>query len=335
MNRKNSFDLIRHFAAVLVLFSHHYALSKLPEPVFLHWDTYGTVAVVIFFCVSGYFMPASFNNSNSFMHYMRKRCYRIFPGLVVCSFFMCYLIGSFFTSESVFVYLFSPSTLQNSLMYSIFFRPKIADVFSDFLYSGAVNGSLWTLPIEFSFYIVLGMALTIKNTWQFILTGLVSSIIISLTVTHFSDEYPVIAALHLHYVALFAVAFSGGSLMSMTHKYWFSYRFYLMSIAFASLALSNSPVLIAISLTILTITLGVSITDKVINGRFDISYGIYIYAFPIQQIIINRVTQDFWTGLILATFFTCFAAFLSYHFVEKPFLSLKNRANTALFPSLR
>jgi len=79
-HRENSFDLVRHFAAILVFYSHHYALSNRPEPTFPGWDTYGFVAVVIFFTISGYFMPTSFNNSKNFIEFMGKRCRRIFLG---------------------------------------------------------------------------------------------------------------------------------------------------------------------------------------------------------------------------------------------------------------
>ncbi|MBI5810470.1 MAG: hypothetical protein HZB21_04690 [Deltaproteobacteria bacterium] len=60
----------------------------------------------------------------------------------------------------------------------------------------------------------------------------------------------------------------------------------------------------------------------------DFSYGMYVYAFPVQQTLMN-----FWPGgfplfgFFLAAFtITLFLAILSWSFVEKPALKLKKRA---------
>lgn len=332
-NRNNSFDLIRHFAALLVLYSHQYALLLLPEPIFLHWDTYGTIAVLMFFSISGFFMPTSFTRSGKFVTYMVKRCRRIFPGLIVCSFLMCYLIGGIFTPEPALRYLLSPSTLKTSLMYCIFFRRPIPGVFSDFLYKDAINGSLWTLPVEFASYILLGIVLSFRNTWRIVLALFVLLAFLSLTLTYTEIGNSFYAnAFHLNYLTMYGLAFTGGSLMSMIQKYWFSFRLHLVIIASAFLILFQGHPIMSIlgtlGLTILTIIIGISFQDRWIKGKFDLSYGIYIYAFPIQQIVINVITQKFWLSLTIAATFTLITAFLSYRFVEKPFLRINARQGT-------
>ena len=52
----------------------------------------------------------------------------------------------------------------------------------------------------------------------------------------------------------------------------------------------------------------------------DLSYGAYLYAFPIQQLILDNV-HGF--GIILCTACTLVVAFLSWHLVERPALRLK------------
>lgn len=54
------------------------------------------------------------------------------------------------------------------------------------------------------------------------------------------------------------------------------------------------------AVAVITVVTGTMLRDRLIKGRFDISYGIYIYAFPIQQIVINRITKDLWVGMALA-----------------------------------
>lgn len=322
-SRNNSFDLIRHFAAVLVLFSHHFALSKLPEPIFNKWDTFGFVAVVIFFSISGYFMPGSFTNSGNFLVFIIKRCRRIFPALIVCSFIMCYLIGTLFTSEPVLHYLFSPTTFKTSLMFSSFIGRPIPDVFSDFLYKDAINGSLWSLPVEFSCYVIIGIALYYSNSVKSILTLLLLSISVTMYINHTGMNY-MFYSVPLNFLALFGIAFTGGALMSMTQQYWLPIRLPLTAIALLFLLILRGrpeiQVFGTLSLAVLTIIIGVSFKDKLINGTFDLSYGIYIYAFPIQQLIINLVTKNFWLSMIISLILTLIAAYLSYRLVEHPFL---------------
>jgi len=71
------------------------------------------------------------------------------------------------------------------------------------------------------------------------------------------------------------------------------------------------------SLAVLIIVIGVSLKDNLIRGRFDISYGIYIYAFPLQQIVINRVTGNFWAGMAISAF---------HDHRRRPFLSPHRKA---------
>lgn len=322
-NRDNSFDLIRHFAALLVLYSHHFALLKLPEPTFPHWDSLGFVAVVIFFAMSGYFMPGSFNSSGNFLVFMAKRCRRIFPGLIVCSLLMCYLIGGIFTPRPTLNYLFSLSTLKASIQFSSFIGRPIPGVFSDFLFKDAINGSIWTLPVEFVSYILIGIALSYFNHWKSVLTLFILSVVATRLIGHTGMNY-MFYCVPLSYLAIFGIAFTGGALMSMTQEYWFANRLYLAvaSVIFLIILQGRPEMLIlgTLSLGVLTVIIGVSFKDKLINGKFDLSYGIYIYAFPIQQLVINLITQKFWLSMIISAMLTIFVAYLSYKFVEKPFL---------------
>jgi len=320
--RNNSFDLIRHFAAFLVLFSHHFALSGRPEPIFLHWDTLGFVAVAIFFAISGYFMPSSFTSSGNFAVFMAKRCRRIFPGLIVCSFLMVYLIGGIFTPKPILHYLFSLSTLKTSIMYVSFAGRPIPGVFSDFLCKDVINGSLWTLPVEFASYIIIGVVLSYMNSWRSVLPLLMSCILVTVILTKTGKNYG-FYSIPLNYLALFGIAFTGGALMSMTQEHWYKSRVYLaLASVVLLIVLQGRPEMQALgtlSLAVLTIIIGVSFQDKLINGKFDVSYGIYIYAFPIQQMVINLLTQRFWPSMVIALAITIVVAYLSYHFVEKPF----------------
>ena len=110
----------------------------------------------------------------------------------------------------------------------------------------------------------------------------------------------------------------------MTKDAWFSARFPLVIFSLVSLyVLRGRPEIQtfgSLGIAILTIVIGESFSERLINGKFDISYGIYIYAFPIQQITINLVTRNFWLSMGISVALTLGLAALSYRFVEKPFL---------------
>jgi peptidoglycan/LPS O-acetylase OafA/YrhL len=80
-------------------------------------------------------------------------------------------------------------------------------------------------------------------------------------------------------------------------------------------------------ITIVVAIVGESFSEKLINGKFDISYGVYIYAFPIQQIVINEMTRRFWLGMAISLVLALAAGYLSYRFVEEPFLRKKRKVH--------
>ncbi|GLQ91539.1 hypothetical protein GCM10007901_04890 [Dyella acidisoli] len=88
-------------------------------------------------------------------------------------------------------------------------------------------------------------------------------------------------------------------------------------------------VLGTLGITIAVATIGESFSEKLINGKFDISYGVYIYGFPIQQIVINEITHRFWLGMAISLVLALTAGYLSYRFVEKPFLRKNHRTQSS------
>lgn len=325
--RNNSFDIIRHGAAYMVLFSHHYALSGMAEPVFFNWNTPGFIAVAIFFSISGYFMPQSFDRSMNFIEFMIKRCKRIFPGLLVCSIVMYFLIGIFFNSGSSSSYILSGDALIKTIRNTIFIQEQIPGVFSDFKYQSVINGSLWTLPIEFVCYLMIGFLLSISKTWKVPCFLFVTSIIATITLNYQTDLYAYYSV-PFKFLALYMIPFSFGALLSITKSAWWRYRNYLILISCLMLiATSGKPEIQIVGLicvSTLTIMLGLMAKDKFICGRFDVSYGVYIYAFPVQQIVINTITSDFYGSMILSFIITTFLASISYKFIESPFIRKKS-----------
>ena len=328
-DRGNCYDLIRHFAALLVLYSHQFALHGATEPVYPFWDSYGFVAVAIFFSISGYFMPDSFKRSGNFIEFSKRRLRRLLPAMVVCSFLMTYVLGAIYTSEPRWSYITSGEAWVNFLKYSLFLGQAIPGVFANYIYPNAVNGSLWTLPIECVCYVAIGVALSFSQSWKMILALFVGSVLGTASLVHTGTGFA-FYGVPLNYLCMFGICFSGGALLSVTKDTWYPNRWFLLMFGMASMFLMPSrleySVLGTFGITLIVAVVGESFSEKLINGKFDVSYGVYIYAFPIQQMVINRITHRFWLGMAISAVLALAAGYLSYRFVEKPFL--RRRHNT-------
>ena len=82
-HQANNFDAVRIIAALAVLVSHHYALTAQAEPSFLGLHTWGGMAVIVFFVISGYLVTSSWYNDPSFLRFSQRRILRIWPALAV------------------------------------------------------------------------------------------------------------------------------------------------------------------------------------------------------------------------------------------------------------
>ncbi|MEZ8128756.1 acyltransferase family protein [Enterovibrio norvegicus] len=266
--------MIRHIAALMVLFSHQFPLLGLHEPTMPRRDTYGFLAVAIFFSISGYFMPASYSNSNGFLDFIGKRCKRIFPGLIVCSFIMVFIIGALFSAVEILTYVFSLEQVKTFIMFSAFVGRPFPTVFSDFIYPNAINGSLWTLPVEFLCYLIIGVFLSCHNSWKSILLllciAIAARVTLSLTTYDFSFY-----GVPMSYLSMFGIAFSFSAL---TKASWMPYRAYIFFVSLLMIGLMRGKLEILviglISIAIITIVIGVSVNESLVSGRLDISYGI-------------------------------------------------------------
>lgn len=64
-------------------------------------------------------------------------------------------------------------------------------------------------------------------------------------------------------------------------------------------------------------------------GKFgDFSFGLYLYAFPIQQLFSNLGVNNFMLHISLSTMTAMVLAVISWRFIEEPALSLKIRKST-------
>ncbi|HIB4625653.1 TPA: acyltransferase family protein, partial [Klebsiella pneumoniae] len=88
---------------------------------------------------------------------------------------------------------------------------------------------------------------------------------------------------------------------------------------------SELSLIVLTMVPVLVICMGLSFRDTLIKGKFDISYGVYIYAFPVQQIISNYMPNEFAMSLLSSFVTTTVLALISWFVVERRFLARKNK----------
>ncbi|QHQ63018.1 acyltransferase family protein [Anaerocolumna sedimenticola] len=340
--RCNNFDFLRFIAAIFVIVSHSFPLvygdnKKELFYIFTHGQlTFGNLAVKVFFIISGFLIARSWDNTNNIFQFMKARILRIFPGIITVVAISTFILGAIFTTYPLKEYFQNENTyryLSSITLYHM--QYSLPGVFQDNIYQNAVNGSLWTLMHEFNCYILIGILGLLKLLKkQFILP----LFLFTFTSYVMKWEFPGLPQLSLK----LAVCFFAGTLF-FCFKDIIKIRttYFIISVAVLLLATQFRGFEITSTILLPYIVLYLAFTPHIKLNRFaaggDLSYGIYIYAFPIQQIITHLFgeTIQWYTNLILAIPFVLLFSFLSWHFIEKPFINLKNMGVRDFYENIR
>lgn len=339
-SRSNNFDLIRLLAAALVIVGHSYTLtaSHSADPVarLIGYRDGGNLAVCFFFVISGFLVMRSFER-NSLIAYISARFLRIIPALVVVVFLQVFVLGSVFTTLPLSDY-FSVHNIRDGLRSILIFdiRFRLSGVFDSNPYPSVVNGSLWTLPIETLFYLLLPwIALTgiLSRSGAWIVAlGLVGLRIYVHAAGYTANNSPLVFnGVPLYHAVDFSLVFFAGVLL------WIYRNSIPLSggLAFMALVLlyaahgTNSAIWVFyLTMPYLVLYLALSFHVPLNMKKVgDMSYGVYIYGFPVQQALIAYFKNALSPVVLslVALPIVLVLAFLSWQLVESPALRLKNR----------
>lgn len=349
-SRDNNFNLLRFVAAFAVLYSHSFALvlgAGNHEPfVGRIGYTLAGVAVDVFFITSGFLVTASMARLDNFRAFFRARALRIFPALVVMSLLAAFVLGPLFTSLPAHDYFSDFGTykfvLKNSTILAGI-KLKLPGVFETLPFVDT-NGSLWTLPFEVRCYLTVALLWFVAQQamrgptaggFARLATGLAVLMLLAFWVGHDTGYR------HWHTFRLFFMFFSGAAFWMARDR--IPMRHDLAALAATALALGVLFPRGFFWIYPLTITYLVLYAAYVPGGwlrRFnrtgDYSYGIYIYAFPVQQALkasFPAITPA--QMIVAATVLTLPLAMLSWHLVEKPMLARKDAGMRKPLPDPR
>lgn len=334
---EDGFNFVRMFAACAVLFSHCFVISSgqdINQPLAgrLWGITLGSIAVDAFFVISGFLVCGSLLARHDLRSFWKARLVRVYPGvlvsiaLTIVSALICEQsqLGAMFTSKFLWMFLVKNSVLIFGT------QTKLPLVFDSVPYPAVANGSLWTLPFEVRLYFGLGMlwlAIRRLNARRTMLSFERSLLFIALTmmITY------ALASEQSHASLRFTAFFAGGAACYAYRRY-IPLRFDLFFVCAAALVLSATRmewyfVVYTFTLPYLVLYLAYAPIPgyKAYNKFGDYSYGMYIYAFPVQQFIAKAIPGiSAWRIFPLAMGATFALAFLSWHLIEQPALRLKS-----------
>jgi peptidoglycan/LPS O-acetylase OafA/YrhL len=323
----NSYDAIRMLAATSVLISHQFALTGQPEPTLGSTHSLGGVALLVFFSLSGYLVTLSWQADPHVWRFLVRRALRIWPALALLCVLTVFVLGPASTALPLDNYFGSKITWQ----YFHALRMKIVyvlpGVFETNPRPSIVNGSLWTIPIEVRCYLavaLLGLVGLLRWRW-------LVPVLTALGILWLISSAPPETMEKRSYARELFIFFLCGSALCFLQRFW-QVRPWLwlaacLTAALAALLLGRTYLALLYILPYLVIW-GGSLPIPVLRdaGRWgDPSYGIYLYAFPIQQWLIAEHFPlfGFAGSLALALALTIGIAYLSWHLLEKHALRLK------------
>jgi peptidoglycan/LPS O-acetylase OafA/YrhL len=308
-----------------VLVTHSVPLRGGVDASFFGYDTISKVGVYVFFAVSGYLVTQSWQRDPAVVRFLARRALRIFPGLAGVVLLSVLALGPALTALPAGAYLRAGETWR-----------YVSNIYLDTWYTlpgvfaknpiPAVNGALWTLPDETRMYLALCL-LGHLGLLRRRPTALVAAVALGVGALHVaaprSDAY---------YLCDLGVYFFAGSFLASggagLRPRWPGAAT-LLAMAVLSAGRPAFHVVAWAAIPYLSLWLGLLPTrlSAAIGRRGDLSYGIYVYAFPIQQAVIALAGPKIAPALNLALVggVTLLAAAASWRFVEAPALRRKPR----------
>ena len=319
----NNFDFLRFAAAAAIVVTHAYALRLgyvgigLTDPFVL----IGQGALAALLVTSGYLIAASWESTASPLRFAWKRFLRVVPALVLAIALTLFVIGPLMTTLPIgeyFTALFSPAGLATI---PFFENGSAIGLFQENPWT-YVNGSLWTIPVEVAMYGVVAVLGIAGFLWRKSALLALAAVNVLLWMAWFDD--PRMAKIR------FTLYFIIGAYLYL-HRERIVYRPVIaggLLLLLGASVLTPYPAIVGVIaipyLTLYAAHLPVPFLNTF--GRSgDFSYGIYIYHYPVQQVLIqatgNTLLLPALGGLSFAVTFAL--AFLSWHLVERRALALK------------
>jgi len=336
---RNSFNLVRLVAAASVIVSHLFILRHgpgTPEPL-SSWTSFtlGQHAVNLFFVLSGLLLSRSLDRNPDLRRFALARLLRIVPALFAYGLWFAMIAGPVLTTAALTVYFTDITTWTYPATVLARFQqaPAPPGLFGDLPYASAVNEPLWTLKYEIAAYAGLGIAqaMGLRRSVAFLMISILLTAIGTIALQPGSQAlvgtvdklWPFHLSRYGLCFLLGVLAHRGRDVLPVTP--WLLPISFSAVIAFAGTSLS--------AVTCIIFTAHVAVVAGAMDfgavtrwtQQNDISYGTYIYGWPVQQALLT-----FAPGISLPAFalwsFVCVVplATISWFVIERPALNYRS-----------
>lgn len=344
-NRPRGFDYLRLGLSLAVLVWHSFLLSTHAIADNATWGFGVKMILPLFFALSGFLISSSLVRTRRIHEFVALRAIRIMPALAVEVVLSAFVMGAIFTTLPLADYF-------SDKLFFTYFRNLYGDI--QFHLPGVfatnpipvVNLSLWTVPFELKCYLAIIVLWFVgalpRRRW--ILLALVVAAQFGQPLHDYLRHDLVVPSHNVLPGRLFVQAFLWAIVL-----YFFRERIVLnwlaaigcVALCYVLFRSSYGSYFVALPAAYLTVCLGLTNPPRIpviMDG--DYSYGIYLYAAPIQEasVALFPAQRSGWFTLAMTLPLICLFAAFSWHVVEEPILSRRKAiigAIDGLFARLR
>ena len=331
--RSSGFDYLRIVLAFGVVIYHTLLTTHglAAEDEFVSGPFHPLIALILpcFFALSGFLVAGSLERSKNLVEFLALRVLRIFPALSAEILLSAFLVGPAVTSLAWKDYFTDP------LFFRYFFNIvghvqfKLPGVFESNPFPQIVNGQLWTVPYELECYIALSIVTLLGAVrYRYVMLFLVVGLNLALLAKNIISPPVVLVHGILTGRQLVMTFFYGVIIYRFKDKLiWSGRAFAICALVSVALLWQQSTAYDYFALPFMAyITAYLGLTDPkrlLIVKIGDLSYGVFLYSFTIQQLVVHLGVRQWWTNLLFSIPLCLLFALFSWTCVEKPFLGFR------------
>lgn len=339
-NNHNNFGFLRLFFASLVIVSHSPEIIDQNRSREILTNIFGTisfgeVAVDSFFLISGYLILKSFYTTSTVKSYFTKRILRIYPAFIVASLFCLFVVTPIAGGWHLLANLHVADWFKAFTKLLILDSPEVDGLLlrnQPF----ALNGAMWSIWLEFLCYVSIPVFFLLgfhKKRLYIAVTLVIVSLYIFLLISNKDIwlPYPLRISAYLS-TRLLSAFLIGGAFYYFRDRVIWNRNLSLASLAFLLICLNfkyTAELGFFIFGGYLIFNFALNYKNKILNQigtKNDISYGVYLYAWPIQMLIVQHYPSVSPIVMTLSTM-ACVTilGYLSWIYIEQPFMKMKKK----------
>lgn len=334
----NNLDLVRIVLAISVIYGHGYFVvdnfgSKELLNQLFPFTYSGSLAVKVFFFISGMLVTNSLLRGSTPATFVISRFFRIVPAFLITIILSAFIIGPIFTTYQLDRYFSDPVFLdyiKSNPLTGVSY--KLPGVFEGNHLKYVVNGSLWTIPYEVRAYIGLLALFMVIGRGQNKLASIIAVFVIFIPVLDL-NKYTFIN-IQSQDSKLVISCFALGVLYAINQKripvnIHIPIGFFILHFFINDKVVSHT--LFFFSACTLSLWVSSISLIKNIKIKHDISYGVYLWGFVVQQMVASQLFEfGVLINQIVSIFITVLLGYASYIIIEKPGMSIGAKLKDAL-----